>query len=156
MMKVITNYLKNGVLMLTMALAMLTLQACTHKPTITEADTYLQVRAEQIRQESIRKQLVAAKPQLTQIMPELLNYEKEFPPSRLSELTTFLLENDCTDKQLSQQVKENCYRVTRVMLINKTRELDQTSVTLYVGQRTVTQLVETINSLIDSLGPEKQ
>lgn len=90
------------------------------------------------------------------MLPELLVYDKEMPPSRLGSLTTFLAENDCTDKQLSLQVKENCYRVTRVLLINTARELDKTSVTLYAGQRTITQLIDNINMLVDSLDAPKK
>lgn len=152
-----TNYLKNTALMckaLLLFLALGCLAACSGT-TISEADTYLQVRAQQIQLDSYKNQVKAAQAGLTEVLPELRNPPAEMPESHLSSLTTFLLANDCTDKQLSLQVKENCYRVTRVLLINTTRELDRNSVTLYAGQRTIAQLISNIDMLIDSLDTPK-
>lgn len=79
----------------------------------------------------------------------------EPPPKYLSKLAEYLEANDCTDAQLSSKSRESCYRVTRVLLINTTRRLDETNSTLYVGQRTVTQMVQTINELVDALNDTK-
>lgn len=83
--------------------------------------------------------------------PGLITTATVPPPSLLSKLGAFLEANDCTDPQLSKESKEACYRVTRVLLINATRKLDETNTDLYVGQRTVTQLVQTINDLVEAL-----
>jgi len=132
-------------------LAAVLLTGCSNGPSIKEGDTYLQVRAQQIQLDSYRNQAKAAQAGLTEVIPELKSYPAEMPPSHLNSLIGFLEANDCTEPQLSLQVKENCYRVTRVLLINATRELDKTSATLYAGQRTIAQLIDNINMLVNSL-----
>jgi len=132
-------------------LVAVSLTGCSNGPSIKEGDIYLQVRAQQIQLDSYRNQVKAAKGGLTEVIPELRTYPAEMPPGHLSSLISFLEANDCTEPQLSLQVKENCYRVTRVLLINATRELDKTSVTLYAGQRTIAQLIDNINTLVNSL-----
>lgn len=155
-MKDTTSCSNSGGLILTVLMAIsLLLTGCTNNPTMTEAETYFQVKAEQTKYDLYKERIKDSKARLTEVLPELLTNQQEPPPSRLGALTAFLEHNDCTDAQLSFQAKMNCYRVTRVLLINTTRELDRTDVKLYAGQRTVTQLVDNINMLIDSLDTPK-
>jgi hypothetical protein len=53
---------------------------------------------------------------------------------------------------MSGNLKDNCYKVTRVKLINTTRALDEANANIYAGQVTVNQLISNINVLVDSLG----
>jgi len=150
------RFLRNTVLtLITLTLFPMILVGCSNNPSISEANTYLQVKSEQTKLDLFRDRVVASKDQLTEVPPGLLTDQTEPPPSLLGELTDFLEQNDCTDKQLSFQSKMNCYRVTRVKLINATRDLDRTRVQLYAGQRTVTQLVDNMKMLIEALDDTK-
>lgn len=126
------------------------LSACSHHPSVSEADTYLEVKAQQVQLNLYKSQVKASKEQLTSVQPYLRNPPAEMPPSQLGSLTSFLLENDCMTKS-TQEEKDRCYRVTRIVLISTTRALDDTSAKLYAGQRTVEQLINNINMLVDSL-----
>ncbi|MNM37220.1 hypothetical protein D3C81_479460 [compost metagenome] len=128
------------------------LVACTQHPSISEADTYLQVQAEKAQLEALRKQLQSSRDRLTAIPPQLLSLPSEMPPSQLGSLASWLLENDCTKKS-TQEDKDLCYRITRVVLISTTRALDDSNALAYAGQRTAKQLADNINVLIDSLAP---
>lgn len=143
------NYLKNMGWMLT-CLVSLILAGCSGNPKLSETNSILQVQAEQVRINTYRKQVLAAQERLTQVLPQLKNPPAEMPPSQLSSLTTFLLEYDCLEKP-SREARELCYRVTRVLLINTTRALDDSNMKLYASQRTISQLIDNINVLIESL-----
>jgi len=140
-----------GTVSMLMILLMLSLTACSSNPKVSEGSTYLEVKAEQVQLNLYKSQMTGLRSKLTEVPPELLTTAKEPPPLLLSKLYAFLEANDCTDPQLSPKSKEGCYRVTRVLLINATRKLDETNTELYVGQRTVTQLVQTITDLVEAL-----
>lgn len=136
---------------LTLAFLLVTLiSGCSTSSKVSEGDLYLEVKAKELQIQMLQKQLQAAKPKLTEVLPSLLTSAQEPPPGVMGNLIFFLDNNDCTDKQLSDKAKEACYKVTRVLLINTARELDTTSLTLYAGQRTVTQLVDILSGLIDT------
>ena len=153
-MKRIKNFLKTTVTIWG-CLALASLLGCTSQPAISEANTYLQVQGEMVQLNTYKAQVKAAKERLTQVVPQLQNPNPELPPSNLVSLTTFLLENDCTKQQLTAVEKERCYRVTRLLLINTTRALDDANMKAYAGQRTVSQLITNINVLIDGLDEQK-
>lgn len=87
---------------------------------------------------------------MTQVIPQVQNLTPEMPVSLLAPLTVFLLQNDCT--KFAASVKDQCYKVTRVKLIEVTRLLDEARVNEYAGQKTIVQLIANINVLIDSMG----
>lgn len=94
-------------------------------------------------------QLQSTRERLTQVIPALQNVDPVVPVSFVGDLSTFLEQNDCT--QMSGQIKDQCYIVTRVKLINVTRALDEANANLYAGQKTVTSLRQNIDTLVDSL-----
>lgn len=72
------------------------------------------------------------------------------PESQLGSLTTFLANNDCST--LPQQAdRVNCYKLTRIKLIEVTRQVDEANATSYAARRTVQQLIDNINTIVDGL-----
>jgi hypothetical protein len=61
----------------------------------------------------------------------------------------YLTQNDCTS--FPAAVKDQCYKATRVKLIEVTRLLDETKMREYAGQRTIAQLISSIDVLIDGM-----
>lgn len=131
------------------SLMLLTLSGCAHKTTISEADLYLQAKMQQVQIDSYKNQLQDTREKLTQVIPGLQNVDPVIPVSFAGDLTAFLEQNDCT--QMSGKIKDQCYIVTRVKLINVTRALDEANANLYAGQKTVGQLRKNINTLVDTL-----
>ena len=148
------TFLNSTVTTLICLLFLSLLAGCTQQPTISAANTYLQVQAEVVKQNTFRAQVKASRERLTQVLPQLTASSPELPPSNLVSLTTFLLNNDCTKLQREEE-KDQCYRVTRLLLINTTRALDGANLKAYAGQQTVSQLVDNINALIDGLDEQK-
>ena len=140
----------SGWILLCLILLPMTLSGCGHKTTISEGNLYLQAQAQQVQINSYKSHLKFAKDQLTQVIPQVQAQSSELPRALLADLTTFLVQNDCTS--LPATVKDQCYKVTRVKLIEITRLLDETRMNEYAGQRTIVQLIATINTLIDTLG----
>lgn len=141
----------NALVLMLMALAMsLTLSGCTHNPTLQESKIYLQAQAQQVQINSYRSQLQNSKKRLTEVIPEVQTQEVTAPRSLLADLTTFLVQNDCT--KFPTNIKDQCYTVTRAKLVEITRLLDEARVKTYLSQRSVGQLVSNINLLIDSMG----
>lgn len=128
------------------------LVGCTRQPTISEGELYLQATAEKVQLEAYRKQLLSSRERLTAVLPQLQTLPSEMPPSQLGSLASYLLANDCTEKS-SQADQLMCWRVMRVVLINTTRALDDSNAKVYAGQRTIAQLVENLNGVIDGLAP---
>ena len=130
-------------------LSLMGLTACSHQTTISEGTLYLQAQAQQVQINSYKSQLQATKSKLTQVIPSLQDKNPKPPVSLLGDLTLFLNTHDCS--VLNEGVRDQCYRITRVRLIETTRALDEANANKYAAQKTVNQLVGNINVLVDSL-----
>lgn len=145
------NFLKSSVLILLLLLVSLgTLSGCSHRTTVSEGNLYLQAQAQQVQITSYKTQLQSTKERLTRVIPQVQGQDPKLPESLLADLTTFLLANDCT--KFAASIKDQCYKVTRVKLIEVTRLLDEARMNEYAGQKTIAQLVANITVLIDSMG----
>lgn len=133
-----------------LVMSMLVLTGCTSSPTISEGNLYLQAQSQQVQINTYKLQLQDAKKRLTQVIPEVKNDNPTVPQPLVGELSDFLASNDCT--KMTGTLKDGCYKVTRVKLINVTQALEEANVTIYANQVTVNQLIGNINVLIDSLG----
>lgn len=133
-----------------LVMSMMVLTGCTSGPTISEGNLYLQAQSQQVQINTYKLQLQDAKKRLTQVIPEVKNDNPTVPESLVGELSEFLASNDCT--KMTGTLKDGCYKVTRVKLINVTQALEEAQVTIYANQVTVNQLIGNINVLIDSLG----
>lgn len=144
------NFTSSLALILVVLATTLTLSGCSHNPTLQESKIYLQAQAQQVQINTYRSQLQSNKKRLTEVIPETQTSATSAPPSLLADLTTFLVQNDCT--KFPSNIKDQCYKVTQVKLIEVTRLLDEARVQTYLSQRTVGQLVTNLNVLIESMG----
>ena len=128
-------------------LVCLTLTGCSHKTTISEANNYLQIQAQQTLINTYKTQLASTKERLTQIPPEFQEVTQSPPQSRVGDLALFLQNNDC----LAVKEKEYCYKLTRIRLIMVTQELDREADLTWAAKLTIKQLVENINTVIDGI-----
>lgn len=126
------------------------LAGCSHSPTISEGNLYLQAQSQQVQINTYKVQLQETKSRLTQVIPAVKNDHPTVPVSLIGDLRDFLANNDCT--KMSGELKDACYKVTRVKLINVTRALDEANANTYASQMTVNQLITNINTLVDSMG----
>jgi len=123
--------------------------ACNHNPTVSEANTYLQVQATQAQYDTYSNQLTLLQKQLTQVSPEFREVTPDPPSGRVSELSSFLERNNCLRQDLSLPEKDQCYQITRVILIQTTQVLDEKDITLWGAKQTIQQLVKNMNRIID-------
>lgn len=128
-------------------LALLLVSGCSHKTTVSEANTYLQAQALQIEINSYKSQLQMAKKGLTAVLPELQEVAPLPPESKVGDLAAFLENNDCT--KVKQQ--EYCYKLTRLRLIQVTQALDASNTENWAAKTTIKQLVENINMIVKGL-----
>ncbi|ASU03575.1 hypothetical protein RISINGSUN_95 [Erwinia phage vB_EamM_RisingSun] len=134
----------------TLLLAML-LSACSDRPSMKEADTYLLAQAQQVKINSYRDSLLHAKEGLTQVIPPLKN-PNPVAPTRLSpELAKFLLENDC----MTAEDFKYCYHLTRLRLIGTSKMLDEANDKIYAGQVTINGLIDNIDAVVQGIGDLK-
>lgn len=125
------------------------LSGCGHQTTISEGNLYLQAQAQQVQINTYKTQLKSTKERLTQVIPQVQLESQDPPKSLLADLTTYLVNNDCTT--FPATIKDQCYKATRVKLIEITRLLDTAKLNEYAGQRTIVQLIASINTLIDGM-----
>lgn len=140
-----------GWILIFLVLIPLTLSGCGHQTTISEGNLYLQAQAQQVQINSYKNQLKSTKARLTEVIPQVQaqSDNPEPPKSLLADLTTYLVSNDCTTFPVA--IKDQCYKATRVKLIEITRLLDSARMNEYAGQRTIVQLIASINTLIDGM-----
>lgn len=110
---------------------------------------FLEVQSIKIELESYRRQLDASRTQLTEVIPDLPKVSQIPPESNLIPLTTFLEVNDCSQVKYNPRDVDMCYKFTRAMLIKTTKDLDTEAANYWAARRTVDQLVENINTVID-------
>lgn len=88
-----------------------------------------------------------AKSQLTQVLPPFVNANPELAVEQLPLLASYLDENDCTkEKDFTR-----CYWLTRLRLIETTKQLDDANDKIYGGQKTINQLINSINTIVDGM-----
>lgn len=91
--------------------------------------------------------IVNARERLTQVVPLLQDPNPTAPVSRLDDVDIYLGKHNC----LVETDFTTCYKLTMLMLINTTNDLDKANERIYAGQVTVNSLINNINVLIDSL-----
>jgi len=141
--RAVTSTILAGLLLL----LLLSISACSHQTTVSEATTYLQAQALQVEIDSYKNQLAATRTRLTEVLPQFQN-ASPLPPASLSgDLAAFLASNDC----LTATDKKYCYQLTLMRLIDVTRQLDDASLNNWAAKRTIGQLTDNINTIIEGL-----
>ncbi len=125
------------------------LTGCNNNPTVKEGAQYIQMQADQITYNAYATQLDITQKQLTQVLPEFQEVTPIPPQSRVNDLAAWLENNNCLIPVLSPTDRVQCYQVTRVYLIQKTKELDTQDTTLWAAKRTIQQLVSNMNKIIE-------
>jgi len=115
-----------------------------------EADTYLQVQVLKAELDSYRAQLKVNRKGLTEVLPALQEVAPTPPESRAAELSRFLEANDCLSPTVTD--KKYCFQLVRLQLIAVTEQLDKANLETWAAKRTIKQLVDNINVIIDGLG----
>lgn len=126
-------------------MTVLLIQGCSHKTTISEAQTRILVDAQIVKLDTFKQQLVAMKADLTNV-PKYAVLVNELPEGGLKELTAFLDSNDC-NKDLDFKA---CYSITRFKLIDTSYKLDNANDSLYADTQVINNLINNIDSIIDS------
>lgn len=130
-------------------LGMTLLSGCAQKTTVSEANTYLQAQSLQTEINSYKTQLQIMKARLTETLPQFQEANPSLPPSQLTALTAYLLDNDCTVGKPAD--KDYCYRLTRVRLIEVTNDLDKAYSDDWAAKKTIRQLIDNINTIVEGL-----
>lgn len=147
-----SSYLGSTVLVLSRLLmtgALLLIMGCSNSPTVSEGTQYIQIQADRIEYNAYATRLQIMQKQLTEVVPEFREVAPLPPQSRVGDLTRWLEQNNCLLPGLSPTERVYCYQVTRVYLIQVTKELDEQDTTLWAAKRTIQQLVGNLNKVID-------
>lgn len=147
-----SSYLGSTVLVLgrlLMVVGLLLIVGCSNNPTVSEGSLYIQTQADRIEYNAYATQLQIMQKQLTEVLPEFQEVTPLPPQSRVGDLTRWLEQNNCLLPGLSPTERVYCYQVTRVYLIQVTKELDKQDTTLWAAKRTIQQLVGNLNKVID-------
>jgi len=110
---------------------------------------YLQIQADQVAYSAYATQLQINQKQLTEVLPEFQEVTPIPPQSRVNDLAAWLEQNNCLLPNLSPTERVHCYQVTRVFLIQTTKQLDEQDMTLWAAKKTIKQLIENMNKIID-------
>lgn len=147
-----SSYLGSTVLVLgrlLMVVGLLLIVGCSNNPTVSEGTQYIQIQADRIEYNAYATRLQIMQKQLTEVVPEFREVAPLPPQSRVGDLTRWLEQNNCLLPGLSPTERVYCYQVTRVYLIQVTKELDEQDTTLWAAKRTIQQLVGNLNKVID-------
>jgi hypothetical protein len=131
-------------------LLLILVSGCSQKPTLNEAELYLQVKTTQAEFNSYNTQLRIAEKQMAEVIPELREVAPTPPQSRVGQLATFLETNNCLKPDLTDTERVGCYRLTRVVLIQSTEKLDGIEMELWVAKKTVQRLSENIKTIVEN------
>lgn len=123
-----------------------TLTSCAKQPKVSDASNYLLIQKELIKIATYGESLKSNKDGFISVT-SAYNPNMAKPESNVELLTSFLNDNDCLKK--TGQVKDLCYRKTRIMLINANKALDEANANAYYLNRSVGILRGNIGSIID-------
>lgn len=125
------------------------LMGCTTQPTLKDGTVYLQGQVIQAELNSFNTQLSIAQKNLAEVLPEFQEVTPYPPQSRVGDLTAFLENNNCLRPTMSTQDRIYCYQLTRVMLIQTSKTLDDTEVMLWGAKQTIHRLSDNIKAISD-------
>ncbi|BEH89711.1 hypothetical protein [Klebsiella phage phiKp_32] len=125
---------------------MILVTGCSHKTTVSEANTKLQVEAQAAQVSSMGINLQQLKEAAHTVPKELVSDNPVEPISQLIVLDEWLKANDCLD-QNTDYVR--CYKLTRLKLITTTRDLDNANDLVYASQVAIKGLLGNIDQIVD-------
>ena len=110
-------------------------------------NNYLIIQQQLIAMESYRDQLGSYKPDFLMVTEVHKKGLTEPPVPNFIELGGFLENNDCT--RLNGNTKENCYKQTRLQLIQANDKLDKVELENFLLNRSIDRLQEIVSKIID-------
>lgn len=127
------------------------LNGCSHKTTISEASNHLEIKSQETLINTFVTSVQSKKGELTAVAPELDIANNPPPEATQSELSQFLLANDCS----TAADKNACYTRYRLVIIKMSRRIDFLQGRLYVAKGTINNLINNLNGVINGLGEVK-
>lgn len=133
--------------MLLITVTLTALTGCAPKPTISDANNFILIQNELVKLKNYRESILSCRDELVCVP---INYKANLtePPTPIFvELRNYLDKNDCTLLPKEQFI--DCYKQTRVRLIQTTEQLDGLALDNYVLNRTITRLINNIDVIIN-------
>ena len=137
--------------MLGCLLMIFTIVGCSHKATISEADTYVQSKTEIAKLDLYKSQIANLKDSLIDIPPNVYSKDWKKRESNVGKLDYYLSNNDCQAAADFQ----GCYRETRLLLITTTKELDAANDKINLLNEVIDKMTGNVSSIIDNLDNDK-
>lgn len=132
-------------------LMIFTIAGCSHKPTISEADTYVQSRTEIAKLDLYKSQIANLKDSLIDIPSNVYSKDQKKRESNVKKLDYYLSNNNCQTAIDFQ----GCYRETRLLLITTTKELDAANDKINLLDEVIDRMTGNVSSIIDNLNNDK-
>lgn len=127
------------------------ISGCSHKTTVSEASNHIEIKSQETLINTYVADIQHKKSELTAVAPELDVLNNPVPVSVQSELSQFLLANDCS----AAADKDACFKRYRLVIIKMSRRIDFLQGRLFVAKGTISNLINNLNGVIDGLGDVK-
>lgn len=124
---------------------------CSHKTTVSEASNYIEIKSQETLINTFIADIQFKKKDLTAVAPELDVLNNPTPEPTQTELTKFLLANDCS----VAADKDACFTRYRLVIIKMSRRIDFLQGRLFVAKGTISNLINNLNGVIDGLSSVK-
>jgi len=127
------------------------ISGCSHKTTISEASNHIEIKSQETLINTYVDSIQSKKGELTAVTPELEVLNNPTPTSVQTELSQFLLSNDCA----VAADKNACFTRYRLVIIKMSRRIDFLQGRLFVAKGTISNLINNLNGVIDGLSDVK-